>query len=324
MTRRFTLAAAMLAAACFGAVPAAAEYPDRPITWVVPFPPGGISDVISRHIAKELTAKLGQPVIVENKPGAGGVVGAEAVANAKPDGYTFVYGAAAPMGVNVSLFKKLSYDPVTSFEPVHGISMTPLIIATNPAKPYRTFQELIDYAKKNPGVMNFSSPGIGTAHHLAGELLNLTAGIDMKHIPYKGAAPALADTMSGVIDVMIDNLLVIKGQIEAGRLRALAVTSSERLRSLPDVPTTVELGFPNIVISSWSTVALPAKTPPDVVARLTRAFHEVVNDPDMVSYLEEGGAIVMKDVSGEKLRDFYRSEIAKFRVLVEKSGASAN
>ncbi|RYE61182.1 MAG: tripartite tricarboxylate transporter substrate binding protein, partial [Oxalobacteraceae bacterium] len=170
-----------------GAPSARAEiYPSRPITWVVPFTPGGLADIGARLIARKLSDNVGQAVIIENKPGAGGIVGAEAVANAKPDGYTFLYGAAAPMAVNVSLHKNLSYDPLMSFEPVHGITMSPLIIATNPSKPYKTFKELIVYAKKHPGKLNFSSPGIGTAHHLAGELISISTDIQMQHVPYKG------------------------------------------------------------------------------------------------------------------------------------------
>lgn len=316
---------AALVVSCAALPQARAEsYPNRAVTWVVPFSPGGLADVGARMIGKKLSEVLGQPVIIENKPGAGGIVGAEAVANAKPDGYTFYYGAAAPMAVNVSLYKKLTYDPVTSFEPVHGITMSPLVIATNPSKPYKTFDEFIAYAKQNPGKLNYSSPGVGTAHHLAGELISVAANIQMNHIPYKGAAPAMADVMAGVIDVMFDNLLPIKAQLAVGKLRPLAVTSAQRLPTLPDVPTAAELGYPTIVISSWASAALPAKTPQPIVDRLAAAFGEVMKDPEIVKYFEEGGAIVMTDVSKEKLRDFYVSEIAKFKALVEKSGATAN
>lgn len=302
----------------------AETYPNRPITWVVPFPPGGLADIGSRMIAKKLSENLGQTVVIENKPGAGGIVGAEAVANAKPDGYTFVYGAAAPMAVNVSLHKRLSYDPLTSFEPVHGITMSPLIIATNPSKPYKTFKEFIDYAKKNPGKLNFSSPGIGTAHHLAGELISISTGIRMQHVPYKGAAPAMADVLSGAIDVMFDNLIPVKNQLESGALLPLAVTSAERLPSLPNVPTTAELGFPDIVISSWATIAFPAKTPQPIVDRMAGAVADVMKDPEIVKYFQDGGAIIMTGISKDKLRAFYKSEIEKFRKLVEKSGATVN
>lgn len=316
---------AVVVAICILPAQAKAErYPNKALTWVVPFAPGGLADVGSRVVGKKLSEKLGQPVIIENRPGAGGIVGAEAVANAKPDGYTFYYGAAAPMAVNVSLYKKLSYDPLTSFEPVHGLAMTPLVVATNPSKPYKTFEEFIAYARKHPGKINYSSPGVGTAHHLAGELLSVAANIQMNHIPYKGAAPALADVMAGVIDVMFDNLLPIKAQLAGGNLRPLVVTSATRLQALPDVPTATELGYRSLVISSWSSVALPAKTPQPIVDRLSAAFREVMTDPEIVKYFEEGGAIVMSDIGTGELRKFYASEIAKFKMLVEKSGATAN
>lgn len=320
-----TVVCAVFSVSCGVPPQAKAEvYPARAVTWIVPFAPGGLADVGARMIGKKLSEKLGQPVIVENKPGAGGIVGAEAVANAKPDGYTFYYGAAAPMAVNVSLYKNLSYDPLTSFEPVHGITMSPLVIATNPSKPYKTFEEFIAYARKNPGKINYSSPGVGTAHHLAGELISVAADIQMNHIPYKGAAPAMADVMAGVIDVMFDNLLPIKAQLADGKLLPLAVSSAKRLPTLPNVPTAAELGYPSIVISSWASAALPAKTPQPIVDRLAAAFGEVMKDPQIVRYFEEGGAIVMSDVSKDQLRDFYVSEIAKFKTLVEKSGATAN
>lgn len=322
------MVAALCAALAISSLPVsraqAENYPTRALTWVVPFAPGGLADVGARMVARKLSENLGQPVVIENKPGAGGIVGAEAVANAKPDGYTFYYGAAAPMAVNVSLYKKLSYDPLTSFEPVHGMAMSPLVIATNPSKPYKTFDEFIAYARKNPGKLNYSSPGVGTAHHLAGELISVAANIQMNHIPYKGAAPAMADVMAGVIDVMFDNLLPIKTQLADGKLLPLAVTSATRLPTLPDVPTAAERGYPSIIISSWSSVALPAKTPQPIVDRLAAAFATVMKDPEIVKYFEGGGAIVMADVSKDRLRDFYASEIAKFRELVVKSGATAN
>lgn len=302
----------------------AQDFPNRPITWVVPFPPGGSGDLGARAVGKALSEKLGQPIVIDNKPGAGGVIGAEMVANAKPDGYTMLYAAAAPMAGNPSLIKNLSYDPIKSFTALHGIAMSPLVIATNQSKPYKTFQELIAYAKANPGKLNYSSPGIGTAHHLAGELTTLVAKVEMTHVPYKGSAPAVTDSLSGTIDVMIDNFAPIRTHLEAGKLRPLAITGTQRLALLPDVPTVAELGYPDIVISSWATAALPANTPAPIVNKLSAAFDEALRDPAVVKYFEEAGSIIMTGIAKEKLTEFYKAEVAKFKMLIEKSGATAN
>lgn len=312
---------ATLAGVC-GAM--AQDYPNRPITWVVPFPPGGSGDLGARAVAKVLSEKLGQPVIIDNKPGAGGVIGAETVANAKPDGYTMLYAAAAPMAGNPSLIKNLSYDPIKSFTAVHGIAMSPIVIATNTSKPYKTFPELIAYAKQNPGKLNYSSPGIGTAHHLSGELIGLAAKIEMTHVPYKGSAPAITDGLSGTTDLMMENLMPIKSHLESGKLRPLAITANRRLRLLPDVPTVAELGYPDVVLTSWATVAVTAGTPQPVVDKLAAAFAETLRDPSVVKYFEDAGSIVMTGIAKEKLTEFYKVEVAKFKMLIEKSGATAN
>jgi tripartite-type tricarboxylate transporter receptor subunit TctC len=307
-----------------GALPAAAQdFPTRPITWVVPFTPGGLADIGARTVGKILAEKLGQPIIIENKPGAGGIVGAEAVANAKPDGYTMYYGSSGPMGVNPSLHKKLSYDPIKSFVAIHGIAISPLVIGTNPSKPYKTLKELVEYAKKRPGELTFSSVGVGSTHHLGGELLGLAAGIKLIHIPYKGSAPALTDVLSGTIDVLFDNAIPIKPQLEAGKILPLAVAATKRLPILPDVPTTAELGYPEVLMSSWSSAVVPAGTPQPIVDRLAAAFDAAMRDPGLIKYYEDNGSIVMTGVGKEKLTEFYVSEIAKFKAVIEKSGATA-
>lgn len=322
--KRLSIAAIGLLTALAG--PALAQqdsYPSRAITWVVPFTPGGLADIGARTVGKVLSEKIGQTIVIENKPGAGAIVGAETVARAKPDGYTLFYGSSGPMGSNVSMYKNLSYDPLKSFVAVHGIAISPVIIATNPSKPYTTLKELIEHARKNPGKLNYSSVGVGSTQHLAGELLQLEAGIKMVHIPYKGSAPAANDVLAGTIDVMIDNAIPIKPLIEAGKIRPLVVLAPKRLPILPDVPTSAELGYPNVLMSSWSSAALPAGTPQAIVDRLAQAMNDAVNDPSIVKYYEDNGSIVMKDASKEKLTEFYKAEIAKFRKVIEASGATA-
>lgn len=322
---KYVSVAALALLAVFNGTASAQQetYPNRAITWVVPFTPGGLADIGARTVGKVLSDKIGQTIVIENKPGAGAIVGAETVARAKPDGYTLFYGSSGPMGSNVSMYKNLSYDPLKSFIAVHGIAISPIIIATNPSKPYTTFKELIEYARKNPGKLNYSSVGVGSTQHLAGELLQLEAGIKMVHIAYKGSAPAANDVLAGTIDVMIDNAIPIKPLIDAGKIKPLVVLATKRLPILPDVPTAGELGFPNVLMSSWSSAALPADTPQPIVDRLAQAMSEAVNDPGVVKYYEDNGSIVMKDVSKEKLTEFYKSEIAKFKKVIEASGAKA-
>ena len=295
------------------------NYPNRPIVWVVPFPPGGSTDNGARAMSKALGEKLGQPVIVDNKPGAGGIVGTEYVMNAKPDGYTVLYGSSGPIGTFLALYKNLSYHPVDSFVPVSGMASSPLVLVTTPAKPYKTFAELIDFAKKNPGKLNYASAGSGTAQHLTGALLAMSTGTEMTHIPYKGAGPASIDTLSGVIDIMFDLPVVVKPQIEAGKFIPLAVAASQRLSSLPDVPTTAELGFPDIVFTSWSIVLMPKGTPAPIVEKFKAAFIEAMNDPFVTKYYENLGSQIMPAMTREELTDFITRENAKTRAIIEKA-----
>jgi tripartite-type tricarboxylate transporter receptor subunit TctC len=298
---------------------AAQDYPNRPITWVVPFPPGGVTDNGARFMAKTLGDKLGTTIVIENKPGAGGIVGTEYVANAKPDGYTFLYGSSGPMGTFLSLRKTLSYHPVNSFTPIHGMASSPLVLVTTADKPYKTLAELIEYARKNPGKLNFASVGQGTAQHLTGELLAMNTGIDIVHIPYKGTTPALTDMLSGTIDFMFDFSVVMKPLIEAGKLKPLAVSGEKRLSSLPDVPTAAELGYPGVVFSAWSSVVMPKGVPAEIAAKFAKAFAETMHEPTIVKYYEENGSQVMPSMPGEKLAEFYTRENAKMKTIVEKA-----
>jgi len=315
-----TAVAVAIASLFVAAAAEAQDYPSRPITWVVPFPPGGVTDNGARTVAKVLSEKLGQPVIIENKPGAGGIVGTEYVVNSKPDGYTFLYASNGALVTYQFLYKKLSYDPQTSLIPVHGMADSPMLMMVRSDAPYKTLAEFVDYAKKNPDKMNYFSVGNGSTQHLATELLLKEAGIKMAHIPYKGTSPGLTDLLGGVIDVMFDYAVVMKPQIDAGKLRPLAVTGAKRLANMPDVPTFAEQGYPGVVFTAWATIVFPAGVPQPIVDKLATAFGQSLEDPGVVKYFQDQGAGIMQGVRGEKLADFLATEKVKMKKIVEQAG----
>jgi tripartite-type tricarboxylate transporter receptor subunit TctC len=299
------MGAVLLAAALQTPALAQQDYPNRPITWVVPFAPGGVTDNAARFLAKPLGDRLGQTVIVENKPGAGGIVGSEYVVSSKPDGYTFLYASSGPM--------------ITSFTPLYGMSSSSAAMVVAADKPYKTFAEFVDYAKKNPGKLNFSSIGTAAAQHLSGELFAMGTGVDVVHIPYKSSPMALADIASGTIDFMWEFPVVVKPMVDAGKLRILAVNSEKRLSNLPDVPTVVELGYPQVAFSSWSTVVMPKGVPQPIVDKFIKAFAETMADPATVKYFEQTGGLILPPLPGEKLTEFFKSEREKMQKIVEKA-----
>lgn len=301
----------------------AQDFPNRPVTWVVPFTPGGVTDTGARVVAKAFSETLGQSVVVENRGGAGGIVGTEHVVQSKPDGYTVLYGSSGPMATNPYIYKKVSYDPVKSFSLIHTMSESPLIMVVNPNTPFKTVAEFVEFAKKNPGKINFGSAGSGTATHLVGELLQKEADIKLTHVPYKGSSPEIVDLLAGVLDVSFDYAVVVKPHIDAGKLRALAVTSDQRMKILANVPTLKESGYPGAVLAGWSTLVAAADTPQPIVDKLAKAFGEALKKPDVVAYFESNGSAVMPPLTGEKLTRFIIDENAKFKALVEKSGATA-
>jgi tripartite-type tricarboxylate transporter receptor subunit TctC len=272
--RALALFASLLVAAL--ALPCAAQFPERPVKIVAPSTPGDAPDVIARALAERLGAALGQPVVVENKPGAGGVVGSEFAARASADGYTLIMGNAGSHSVNAALYTKLSYDPVADFAPVALVATAPNVMVVNPAVPARTVAEFIAYAKANPGKLNYASGGNGSSAHLSAELFKLMAGIDMTHIPYKGASPAIADVIAGNAQVFIGNLPPVLPQVKAGNLRALGVTTLARSPELPDVPTIAESGLPGYETVAWFGVFAPAATPKATVTRLNAEINRIV------------------------------------------------
>lgn len=307
-----------------GAVHAAGEFeswPSKPVTFVVPFPPGGITDNTSRLLAQKLGDKLGQQVVVENRPGAGGSIGVDYAVRQPADGYTLIYGTQGTHAANLALYKNVRYDPVKDFTAVHGMSESPLILVINPNKAFKTVPELVGYAKRNPGTLNFGSAGAGTATHLTAELFQSTAGIKMTHVPYKGSSPALTDLIAGNLDMAFDYAAVVLPFVQSGKLKALAVTGKSRLTSAPDLPTIGELGYPGAQSSAWGAMFVSAKTPAPIVRRLADAMAEVIVNPELLAATEKFGSAPMRGMRGEKLDAFVKSETTRWREVVQSSGA---
>jgi len=287
----------------------------------VTFPPGGSADAVVRMLVPRLNEKLGQPVVVDNRPGAGGSIGVEAASRQAPDGYTMIYGTQGTQAANLALYKNIRYDPVKDFVPVHAMSETPLILVINPNRPFKTVPELIAYAKANPGKLNFGSAGPGTGTHLTAELFQVATGIKMTHVPYKGSSPALTDLMAGNLDLMFDYPVVVMPFVQAGKLKPLAMTGRARLSVMPEVPTVGELGFPRAESTAWSAVFVPAKTPPEVVKKLGDAIALAIVDPEMLQVTEKFGSVPLKDLRDARLGEFVKTEMVRWREVVQQSGA---
>ena len=313
---RLGLAVSLLAASL--AAPAQ-PYPSRPVRFIAPFPPGGAVDIVTRIVAAALTETLGQPVVVENRSGAGGTVGADAAAKAPPDGYTLLSGGIATHGIAPALYSKLSYDAVRDFSPLSMIGTTPNVLVVNPSFPARTVAEFVAQAKAAPGKINYGSPGVGTSPQLTMELFKHMTGIDLVHIPYKGNAPALDDLLAGQIPAMFDNLPGQMAMIRAGRVRILGVSSSARHPSIPDVPTLAESGLPGFDVVVWYAVFVAGTPPKDTLARLVEATFKAVNSPDTLRRLSEQG-VDPGASSPEQLAERVRSELAKWAKVVKDAG----
>jgi len=298
-------------------------FPTKPARLVVPFPPGGPLDAVGRSIAQKLSETWGQGVVVENKPGAGGNIGADLVAKSPPDGYTVVMGALSTHAVNPSLYASMPYDAQKDFAPITRVAITPNVLVVNPALPVHSVKELIAYAKANPGKLSFGSGSTGSAGHLAGELFKVDAGIDMVHVPYKGAAPATQALLAGDTQLMFDNLANAMAQVKAGKLRALAVTTAQRSRLAPELPTMAEAGVPGFDISTWFGLLAPAGTPPDVIARWNADVTRILNSPDMRERLLAQGAEAAPDSPAE-FRQFIAGELVKYARIVKASGAKVD
>lgn len=300
--------------------PAEAGYPDRGVRIVVPFPAGGSNDVVARMLGAKLQELWGQPVVIDNRGGAGGNIGAESVARSPADGYTLLLTAPGPLAVNQSLYAQLPFNPIQDFTPVALIASVPIVLAVNPNVKATTVAELIALAKASPGKLNFGSSGLGSTNHLAGELLKTRAGIDIVHVPYRGAAPAMNDLIGGQIPMMFDNMPAIRPQVQGGTIRAIAVAGATRSPLFPELPTMVEAGVPNFEASSWFGLVGPARMPPDVMKTLIDSVTKLLKDPDMVKRLADVGA-EPGTLSGDAFGAFLRSESEKWGQVVKTAGA---
>ncbi|OZI52908.1 Bug family tripartite tricarboxylate transporter substrate binding protein [Bordetella genomosp. 4] len=296
----------------------AAEWPDRPITYTVPFAPGGATDIIGRIYSVSAAKILGQPIVVENMGGTGGSLGSAKVARAKPDGYNIVGGTISSHAINVSIYPDIGYDPVTSFKPVILTGSLPNVLVVRADSPYKTVQDLIDAGKKPDSQLNFGSSGVGSSQHLTGELFMDVTGVNMLHVPYKGSAPSLQALVSGEIDLVFDNITSSVPLIQAGRLRALGVTSTTPSPVLPDVAPMDKLGLPGFEVLSWQAVFAPAGTPDDVIQKLYAAMSQTLKQPEVLKQLQGLGL----DVSGagpEELGKFQKAEVAKWADVAKKA-----
>ena len=317
---RRLLGATALAVAVVAPPAAASDYPDRPVRLVVPFPAGGGADVLARTIMPRVAQILGKAIVIDNRPGAGGNVGAEVVARAAPDGYTLLYGTNGTHAINRSLYGSLPFDPVRDFSPVSRMTLIAALMVVNPDLPVTSVGELIQYAKAHPGRINFASAGNGTTSHLAGELFRSMTGIDIVHVPYRGGALAAADVVGGQVQMMIDVMPNVAPLAKGGKLRGLAVTTARRFPSAPEYPTIAESGVPGFEVSAWDGILAPAGTPPAVVDKLNAAIRQALEDPQVREALLARGAQPVAGTPDEFARHI-ATETEKWARVVKQSGA---
>jgi len=318
-TRCAITAGALLLAPAAYAQPA---YPAKAITIIVPFSAGGTTDILARVIGQHMSRDLGQPVIIDNRAGAGGNIGTQLVARAPADGYTLLMGTVGTHAINQSLYRKLAFDPIKDFAPITRVALVPNLLVAHPSQPFKNVQELIAYAKANPGKVTFGSSGNGSSIHLSGEQFKHMAGIDIQHVAYKGSAPAVNDLLGGHIAIMFDNMPSAIGHVKAGKLRPLAVTTPKRSPALPDVPTIAEAGLPGYEATSWFGLLAPGKTPAPVMAKLNAAILKALADPEVKNKMAEQGAEAYGETP-QQFAAFIQSETVKWGKIVKQSGATA-
>lgn len=329
MTRRFSsvnrlrrLALLAPAALAFGsmlfasAASAQAAYPSKPIRIVVPFSPGGATDTLARMMGQKLTEAWGQPVMVENKPGAGGNIGADLVAKAPGDGYTLLLAAAGFMAVNPSVYPNMTYDPAKDFAPLTLLVKAPLLLVVNPNVPVKDVKEFVSYVKANPGKLSIGNGGNGTAQHLGGVYMSSEAKLDVVHVPYKGSAPATTDLLGGVVQAQFDNMVTLVPYVKSGKLRALAVSSKERSGTVPDVPTLHETVLPGFETGTWYGMVAPASTPPAITTKISAELRKILQMPDIRDKLAAMG-LDASGMSDAAYGDFIKSEISKYAKIVK-------
>jgi len=317
------LAAAVLALAAWPAFAQQAAWPSRPIRYIVPFAPGGTTDIIARVVGEKLSVALGQQVVVDNKAGQGGSVGSAELARAAPDGYTIGGGTISSHGINATLYDKLPYDPVTSFTPITLYATQPNVLLVHPSVPAKTVKEFIELLKANPDKYSFGSAGAGTSQHISGEMFKTMAGVKMQHIPYRGSGQMMPELLGGTLLVAFDNIATAVPQVKAGKLRALAVTTATRSSVMPDVPTLAESGLAGYELSSWQAVFAPAGTPRPIVDRLYTEIAKILQTPEVQKRFAELGL----DVSGmppAELAALVKADVPRLAKIVKESGAKAD
>jgi tripartite-type tricarboxylate transporter receptor subunit TctC len=296
-------------------------FPSRSVRLIVPNPPGGSNDAAAREVAQALSEIWQQPVVVENRAGAGGNIGVQAAAKAAPDGYTYLLSSPGPITINPSLYKKLPFDPEKDFVPIALVATVPIVLMVSTKTPAKSVGELIRLAKEEDGRMNFASSGIGSTHHLAAELFKKMTNVNLKHVPYRGAAPAMNDLIAGHVPILFDNLSTVIPQVQAGNVRALAVATVKRLESLPDVPTFAEAGVPGFEASSWFGMLAPAGTPPDIVNKVVADVRKALSRPDVQKSFETTGA-QPGAVFGQDFGKFLKNETENWADVIKASGTA--
>jgi tripartite-type tricarboxylate transporter receptor subunit TctC len=318
------VAALATAAPASRSIATAQDYPTRPITIVVPYVSGGTTEISARLLGQRLEARLGKPVVIENKPGAGTVIGTTAVAKAAPDGYTLLMATPTPMAINVTVYKSLPYDPVTNFVPLAMIGQSPFLLIVHPSLPVHSVRDFVEYARQNPGRLSYGSGGPGAPHHLYAELLKSMTGIEMTHVPYKGSLPALNDVVAGHIQVMFCDIPPAIGMVEAGRVRVLGVSTANRVAAFPDVPTIAEAGVPGFAVAGWFMLAAPAKTPSAIVQRLHAELKSILASEEMKEQISKLYLLPMETPSLEEMQSFVKSEIARWAKIVQQAGIAGS
>ena len=318
MNRMVKIAGALLVALAASAAHGQA-YPTKPIKVVIPFVAGGSSDIVGRAIGSKFQEYLGQPAVVENRPGANGSIAAEFVAKSDPDGHTILVGSIGVFSINAALFKDLRYDPLRDFAPITLAVTTPNVLVTKPDLPARSMKELVEFAKKNPGRVSYCSSGTGSSDHLTGELFKQGAGVFALHVPYRGGAACQTDLMGNQVDISFQNLGAVTNYIKGGKMKALAVTAQSRHPQLANVPTTGEAGFPDLVVTSWQAVAAPAKTPRDVVKKLSDATVRALRSPDIRERMTQIGFDVVAGTP-EEFGQFMKAEVERWKKVVQRGG----
>jgi tripartite-type tricarboxylate transporter receptor subunit TctC len=321
MKRAWAFLAAAVALLLTAAPAAQADdYPSHPVTLIVPYTPGGSTEILARIVAQKLGERLGKPVVVENKPGAGTVIGSTAVAQSEPDGYTLLMATPTPMAINVAVHKSLPYDPAADFVPLTMVASAPFLLIVNPDLPVHSVKELIAYAKANPGKLSYGSGGVGAPHHLYMELFKSMTGTQMTHVPYKGSLPALDDVVGGHIQLMFCDIPPAAGMVAAGKVRALGVSTKARVASYPDIPTVAEAGVPGFDVAGWFMIVAPAKTPRAVVDRLHDALLAVMVEPEVNERIVKLSLVPLPTPSVAEMQTFVKTEIVRWGKIVEQAG----